>query len=294
MTDEIDNAYRTLELEPGASLSQVEKAQREMTTAWSPDRFPNDSELQRKAREQTKAIHVAYKVLKRHLTSGEMAAAARLGGAEEEPPPKTESAKEPAQSSPADSGRRKDSSRRRRKSSRHSRGRKHRKSRRRKKRTTKEWLQLALFASCGAVGLTIGALKIGLPIGTKTAEAVESWDINPTREIGSFVGELHDLFDIAGLVVGGGLGWIIGWIVTKRIVRFIAKTKRKRHRAARIAAARQRRRKRNAAANSKSEPTNEPNQSPSANNQQNQERKVVHSCPVSPRARIRSNRTKGK
>ena len=282
MTDEIDNACRTLELEPGASLSQVEKARREMTTAWNPNRFPNGSELQRKAREQTKAIHIAYKVLKRHLTSGKMAASARLGGA-----------KEPAKSSPANSGRRKDSSRRRRKSSRHSRGRKHKRNRRRKKRTTKEWLLLALFASCGVVGLIIGA-QIGLNVGTKTAEAVESWDINPTREIGSFVGELHDLFDIAGLVFGGGLGWIIGWNVTKRIVRFIAKVKRKKHRAARIAAVRQRRRKRNAAANSKSESTNNPNQSPGANNQRNQERKVVNSRPVSSRARIRSHRTKGK
>lgn len=293
MTDEIDNACRTLELEPGASLSQVEQARREMTTAWSPDRFPNGSELQRKAREQTKAIHVAYKVLKRHLTSGEMAASARLGGDKEKPPPKTETAKESAKSLPANSGRRKDSSRRRRKSSRHSRGRKHKRTRRRKKRTTKEWLQLALFASCGVVGLIIGA-QIGLNVGTKTAEAVESWDINPTREIGSFVGELHDLFDIAGLVIGGGLGWCIGWNVTKRIVRFIAKVKRKRHRAARIAAVRQRRRKRNAAANPKAESTNETRKSLGANSEQNQERKIVNSRPASSRARIRSNRTKGK
>lgn len=294
MTDEINNACRTLELEPGASLSQVEKARREMTTAWRPDRFPSGSELQRKAREQTKAIHTAYEVLKRHLTSGEIAASPRLGNAEEKPPPKTENAKKTAKSSSADSGRRrKDSSRRRRKSSRHSRGRKHKKSRRRKKRTAKEWLLLALFASCGFVGLIIGA-QIGLTIGTRTAEEVESWDIDPSREISRFTGELHDLFDIAGLVIGGGLGWIIGWISTKRIVRFIAKVKRKKHRAARIAAAKQRRRRRNAASNLKADPTNEPNQSPGANNPQNQERKIVNSRPVSSRARIRSHRTKGK
>lgn len=294
MTDEINNACRTLELEPGASLSQVEKARREMTTAWRPDLFPNGSEMQRKAREQTKAIHIAYEILKRHLASDETAAAARLGDDQEKPPPKTETAKEPAKSSPAHSERRRETSaRRRRKSSRHSRGRKYRKSRRRKKRTAKEWLQLALFASCGVVGMTIGALKIGLPIGTKTAEAVESWDINPTREIGSFVGELHDLFDIAGLVIGGGLGWIIGWIVTKRIVRFIAKTKRRRRRAARIAAVR-RRRRRNAAANSKSEPTSELRKPPTANSEQKRERKTSIPASVSSRARIRPNKTKGK
>ena len=294
MTDEINNACRTLELEPGASLSQVEKARREMTTAWRPDRFPSGSELQRKAREQTEAIHIAYEVLKRHLASGETAASARLGSAEEKPPPKTENAKDSAQSSPADSGRqREDSSRRRRRSSRHSRGRKHKKSRRRKKRTAKEWLLLALFASCGFIGLIVGA-QIGLTIGTNTAKEVESWDIDPSREISSFTGELHDLFDIAGLVIGGGIGWIIGWIGAKRIVRFIAKVKRKKYRAARIAAAKQRRRRRKAAAANQADPINEPNQSPSANNQRNQERKTGNSRPVSPRARIRSHRTKGK
>lgn len=278
MTDEINNACRTLELKSGASLSQVEKARREMTTAWRPDRFPSGSELQRKAQEQTEAIHVAYEILKRHLTSGETAA----------------SAKDSAKSSPADSGRRReDSSRRQRKSSRHSRGRKHRKSRRRKKRTAKEWLLLALFVSCGVVGLIVGA-QIGLTIGTNTSKEVESWDIDPSREISSFTGELHDLFDIAGLVIGGGIGWIIGWIGTKRIVRFIAKVKRKKYRAARIAAAKQRRRRRKAAAANQADPINEPNQSPGANNQRNQERKTGNSRPVSPRARIRSHRTKGK
>lgn len=294
MTDEISNACQTLELEPDASLSQVEKARREMTTAWSPDRFPSGSELQRKAREQTEAIHTAYEVLKRHLTDGEMAASARFGDSEEKPPPKTESAKEPAKPSSKDSGQRqKTSSRRRHKSSRHSRGRKHRKSRRRKKRTAKEWLQLALFASCGFVGMIAGAL-IGMIVGTKTGEQIRSWDIDPSREISPVIGEIPDFLDIVGSIVGGSLGLFIGGFGTRRIVRFIAKTKRRKRRAAQIAAVRRRRRRRNAAANSKADPTNEPNQSPSANNQQNQERKTGSSRSVSPRARIRSNRTKGK
>ena len=293
MTDEINNACQTLELAPGASLSQVEKARREMTTAWSPDRFSSGSELQRKAREQTKAIQTAYEVLKCHLTDGEMEASQKLGDAEEKPPPKTESAKEPAKPSPADPGRRKTSSQRRRKSSRHSRGRKHRKSRRRKKRTAKEWLQLALFVWCGFAGMIVGAL-IGLFVGTKTAEQIESWEVDPSTEISHNIGEVHDLLDIAGLIVGGGLGLLIGGFGTKRVVRIIAKVKRKKRRAARIAAAKQRRRRRKAAANSKAESTNEPNQSPSANNQQNQERKTVNSRPASPRARIRPDRTKRK
>lgn len=290
MTDEINNACQTLELEPGASLSQVEEARREMTKAWRPDRFPSGSELQRKAREQTEAIHAAYEVLKRHLASDEMAAAAGLG--EEKPPPKTESAKEPAKPLPADSEhRQKTSSQRRRKSSRHSRGRKHRKSRRRKKRTAKEWLQLALFASCGSAGLLFGAL-IGLFVGTKTAEQIDRWDIDPTKEVSHFVGEVHDLLDIAGLIVGGGLGLLVGGFGTKRVVRLIAKAKRRKRRAARIAAVR--RRRRNAASNPKAEPTSESNKSPATNSEQNQERKIGSSRPVSPRARIRPNSTKGK
>ena len=292
MTDEINNACQTLELEPGASLSQVEKARRKMTTAWHPDRFPSGSELQRKAREQTKAIHAAYEVLQRHLASIETDASAKLG--DDKPPPKTESAKEPAKPLPTNSEhRQKTSSHRRRKSSRHSRGRKHRKSRRRKKRTAKEWLLLALFALCG-LGGSIGGLEIGWLVGTKTAEQIDSWDIDPSREISHFIGEIHDVLDIAGLLVGGGLGLFVGWRGAERIVRLIARAKRRKRRAARIAAAKQRRRRRNDASNPKAEPINEPNQSPGANNPQNQKRKIVNSRPASSRGRIRSNKTKGK
>ena len=294
MTDEINNACQTLELDPGASLSQVEKARREMTIDWNPDRFPNGSELQRKAREQTKAIHTAYEVLKRHLTDGEMEASQKLGDAEEKPPPKTESAKKPAKPAPTNSEhRQKTSSQRRRKSSRHSRGRKHRKNRRRKKRTAKEWLQIALYVWCGLAGMIVGAL-IGMIVGAKTGEQIKSWDIDPSREISPVIGEIPDFLDIVGLVVGGGLGSFIGGFGTKRIVRLIAKTKRRKRRAAQIAAVRRRRSRRNAAANPKAEPTNDPNKSPGANNQQNQERKTVNSRSASPRARIRPNRTKGK
>ena len=81
-----------------------------------------------------------------------------------------------------------------------------------------------------------------------------------------YVGEVRDLFDIAGLVGGGALGLFIGGFGAKRIVRLIAKA----------------------------ELANEPNQSPGANSEQKQERKVVNSSSVSSRARIRSNRTKGK
>ena len=141
--------------------------------------------------------------------------------------------------------------------------------------------------------MIVGAL-VGLFVGTKTAEQIESWEVDPSTEISHNIGEVHDLLDIVGLIVGGGLGLLIGGFGTKRVVRLIAKTKRRKRRAAQIAAVRRRRRRRNAAANPKAEPANESNQSPGATNQQNQERKIVNSRSVSSRARIRPDRTKRK
>jgi preprotein translocase subunit Sec63 len=70
MTSEINRCYRTLELEPGASLEQVKQAWHELAKVWHPDRFPNDTKLQRKAQERLKGINGAYEILKQYLTSG--------------------------------------------------------------------------------------------------------------------------------------------------------------------------------------------------------------------------------
>lgn len=70
MTSEINRYYRTLELEPGASLEQVKQSWRELVQVWHPDRFPNDSKLQQKAQERLKDINGAYAILERYLTSG--------------------------------------------------------------------------------------------------------------------------------------------------------------------------------------------------------------------------------
>ncbi len=72
MTEEIHNAYQTLELPIGADLPQVQKAWREMVTVWHPDRFPNNPDLQRKAQERTKQINNAYDILKRYLIDGDI------------------------------------------------------------------------------------------------------------------------------------------------------------------------------------------------------------------------------
>lgn len=72
MTEEIRNAYQTLELPTGDNLPQVQKAWREMVQVWHPDRFPHNPNLQRKAQERTKQINNAYDVLKRYLKDGDI------------------------------------------------------------------------------------------------------------------------------------------------------------------------------------------------------------------------------
>ena len=72
MTEEIHNAYQTLELPIGANLPQAQKAWREMVQVWHPDRFPHNPDLQSKAQERTKQINNAYDILKRYLKDGEI------------------------------------------------------------------------------------------------------------------------------------------------------------------------------------------------------------------------------
>jgi len=49
MNDKIQNCYRTLDLENGASLEEVKQARRDLAKVWHPDRFPNDPKMQRGA-----------------------------------------------------------------------------------------------------------------------------------------------------------------------------------------------------------------------------------------------------
>ena len=52
--------YRTLDVEPGASLEEVKRSYRELVKVWHPDRFTNDPSLQSKAQEKLKPINLAY------------------------------------------------------------------------------------------------------------------------------------------------------------------------------------------------------------------------------------------
>jgi hypothetical protein len=58
------DAYRILELSPGASDEEVRTAWRDLTKVWHPDRFAHDAELQRKAQEKMKEINSAYEAIR--------------------------------------------------------------------------------------------------------------------------------------------------------------------------------------------------------------------------------------
>lgn len=66
MDDDILRCYRTLEIEPGASITEVAHAYRDLVKVWHPDRFPNSARLQKKADEKLKEINLAYERLQNY------------------------------------------------------------------------------------------------------------------------------------------------------------------------------------------------------------------------------------
>ncbi|AFY91979.1 pentapeptide repeat-containing protein [Chamaesiphon minutus] len=60
MNDDLQSWYRALELEPGASLEEVNQAYKDLVLVWHPDRLPQDSaRLQEKAHAKLKEINNA-------------------------------------------------------------------------------------------------------------------------------------------------------------------------------------------------------------------------------------------
>ena len=64
---DIDQAYRILDLQPGATLRQVAAARDELKTLWDPDRLARHASLHAKAPGKIKEIQQAYEVLVNHL-----------------------------------------------------------------------------------------------------------------------------------------------------------------------------------------------------------------------------------
>jgi curved DNA-binding protein CbpA len=58
--EDIFKCYELLEVDPGASFSDVKRAYREMCKVWHPDRFEARSKLRLKAQEKLKQINLAF------------------------------------------------------------------------------------------------------------------------------------------------------------------------------------------------------------------------------------------
>lgn len=61
--NDLSECYRILELAPGASFEEVERAYQELLTVWQPDRFQGNPELHAKAGEKLQQINLAYQWL---------------------------------------------------------------------------------------------------------------------------------------------------------------------------------------------------------------------------------------
>ncbi len=66
----LDDCYRLLELDPGASDVEVKRAHRDLTKVWHPDRFGHDASLRQKAEEKLKAINEAYETIRASREEG--------------------------------------------------------------------------------------------------------------------------------------------------------------------------------------------------------------------------------
>ncbi|WP_282560934.1 DnaJ domain-containing protein [Trichothermofontia sichuanensis] len=64
LTAQIRSYYAVLELQPGASLSEIKHAYRRLVRTWHPDRFPHDAVLQKQAEAKLKVINAAYEQLR--------------------------------------------------------------------------------------------------------------------------------------------------------------------------------------------------------------------------------------
>lgn len=69
--DDINQYYKILELEPGASLEQVKEAYRDLAFVWHPDRFAHNTRLQTKAQIRLKDINEAYRKLRYFLNDSQ-------------------------------------------------------------------------------------------------------------------------------------------------------------------------------------------------------------------------------
>lgn len=93
---DVDQYYRVLDLEPGASWDQVKRSYRELAYVWHPDRYPDDLPLlKQKAEDKLKAINIAYDQLRSSIqyasASGIATAHKDNGHSRSQPSPRAQS-----------------------------------------------------------------------------------------------------------------------------------------------------------------------------------------------------------
>ncbi|MBW2078781.1 MAG: DnaJ domain-containing protein, partial [Deltaproteobacteria bacterium] len=59
-----------LELQPGASLEELNQAYKDLVNIWHPDRFAHNPRLKGKAEKKLKEVNQAYEALRPLLSSG--------------------------------------------------------------------------------------------------------------------------------------------------------------------------------------------------------------------------------
>ena len=88
----VEQYYRILELEPGATLEEVRQGYRDLAQVWHPDRFSSHPRLQQKAHRKLQEINEAHDKLRSTLRVVSVSS-----------PPKSESVKTPAPDPPINS-----------------------------------------------------------------------------------------------------------------------------------------------------------------------------------------------
>ena len=76
---DIEQAYRVLDLQPGATLRQIAEARDELRILWDPDRLARHPGLHVKAPGKIEEIQQAYEVLMNHLGRTDLAGSSRAG-----------------------------------------------------------------------------------------------------------------------------------------------------------------------------------------------------------------------
>ncbi|MFB2967985.1 J domain-containing protein [Aerosakkonema sp. BLCC-F183] len=90
----VEQYYRILELEPGATLEEIRQGYKDLAMVWHPDRFPNHPRLRQKAHKKLQLINEAHEKLRSFAP-----VAATIAS-----PPQSESARsQPSPSSPSNS-----------------------------------------------------------------------------------------------------------------------------------------------------------------------------------------------